>query len=653
MTTTAQRAGLATATATARPAARLPLRRACACGTHTPLGSECESCRKKKVQAKFAVGAANDAFEREADAVAEQVLRRTPVSATTPSPVAVRRHADRATDGADAPASVDAVLARNGAPLETGLRADMEARFGHDFSQVRTHTDAAAGRSAQEIGASAYTAGHHVVFGHGRYAPSTPGGRQLIAHELTHVLQQTPGVVRRTPGKAPAKAPAPKPLTAADAPKLDFQVAKNKPPCACLVFIHHDEQNARVIAKNLYEFCKYNFAIVNTGRASGSRPVKLPAHKDVVDPNALFPRSVAEACWKDDKPCRDTMAANAGKTDEKSVRDYVEAQFFIALRDCSNGFTLPIIGLHNNSLDDTASYHADRAKTTGAPDLTKIEGKTFDKSLAAGATSPSGALPYADFKTWAKTLSGVKEDATTTKLKGGPFQKGKTNIFIWCQAGDNTKCHIGNPKQPDNVVWVTNETDFNTLRGKPINVALQTQIEPGGDSETDLSSLFVTLADVVGQHYGKLDAASQTQIGIKLSVVQTLQANWAHLIASFAWDAASIVQTQLQQEMQQLAALVADRAKNTSEHSNLDRQRRFVNIETPPKELLGEAGLVDSLNAVRTTLAAVGLDCCDTKPAAGETESAAEKLEKAVRGAALKPKPKPKPKAGSKAKGKS
>ncbi|WP_386069614.1 DUF4157 domain-containing protein [Tahibacter sp. UC22_41] len=199
MTTTTQHA--TATTATAKPAARLPLRRTCACGTHTPLGGECAGCRKKKVQAKFAVGAANDAFEREADAVADRVMGDAAPGSTSPAPVAVQRAADRATDGADAPASVDAVLAHGGAPLDSMLRADMEARFGHDFSHVRTHTDAAAERSAQEIDAAAYTAGHHVVFGRGRYAPSTTGGRRLIAHELTHVLQQTPspgaGVVRR------------------------------------------------------------------------------------------------------------------------------------------------------------------------------------------------------------------------------------------------------------------------------------------------------------------------------------------------------------------------------------------------------------------------------------------------------------------------
>src|SRR5262249_20343241 len=75
----------------------------------------------------------------------------------------------------------------------------MEPRFGHDFSQVRVHADAKADASARAIGALAYTVGRDVVFRAGRYAPLTSAGRQLIAHELAHVLQQGGGelMVRR------------------------------------------------------------------------------------------------------------------------------------------------------------------------------------------------------------------------------------------------------------------------------------------------------------------------------------------------------------------------------------------------------------------------------------------------------------------------
>jgi hypothetical protein len=66
----------------------------------------------------------------------------------------------------------------------------METRFGHDFSQVRVHTDARAAESARAVNANAYTVGSNVVFGEGRYAPRSVAGRRLVAHELAHVVQQ-------------------------------------------------------------------------------------------------------------------------------------------------------------------------------------------------------------------------------------------------------------------------------------------------------------------------------------------------------------------------------------------------------------------------------------------------------------------------------
>jgi len=634
MTTTTQRA-TASPAANAAPA-RAPLRRTCACGTHTPLGGECDGCKKKKVQAKFAVGAANDAFEYEADRVADRVMRDAAAGGTSPAPVAVQRAADRATDGADAPASVDAVLARDGAPLAAGLRADMEARFGHDFSQVRTHTDPAAERSAQEIGAAAYTAGHHVVFGRGHYAPATQSGRRLIAHELTHVLQQTPGIVRRKP------APKAKAKTAADAPKLDFRAAKNSPPCACIVFIHHNEKNAGLIASLLHEFCKYNLAIVDP--ATNERHIDLIGTGDI-DPNELFPRDVAEACWDDDKPCEKFQTDNAGKTAKKDVIAVAQRQFFLAIKKCSKGFTLPIVGLHNNTVGDTTSYRDDIAKTSGGPDVSKIKGKTFDKSVKPGDKAPADTLPFDDFTTWVKTLSGVAENKTTKKLGGGPFGANKTNIFIWCNANDNTKCQIGDPEHPDNVVWVTNTADFDKLRGKPVNVALQTQVDPKGNSQTDLSSLFVFLSQIIGDHYDKIDVllATQTTEDIK-GIVDALS---ALLVSPPAGPDPELEQWRnLGRLILHTARLQLNRqgsAQSAAERKTKTEQLRFVNIESPhtsDEKGVGEADFrVKSLNRVRTTLAALGLDCCDTTAAPGQTDSPAKQLEDAVR-AGAKPKAK-------------
>src|SRR4029079_14425381 len=92
---------------------------------------------------------------------------------------------------AAAPASVEPVLAGSSMPLEQALRSDMEQRFGYEFSRVRVHSGAAAEQSAREVNAKAYTVGHDIVFGTGRFAPATHEGRRLIAHELTHVVQQS------------------------------------------------------------------------------------------------------------------------------------------------------------------------------------------------------------------------------------------------------------------------------------------------------------------------------------------------------------------------------------------------------------------------------------------------------------------------------
>jgi hypothetical protein len=98
---------------------------------------------------------------------------------------------------------VNEVLRSPGEPLDATTRAFFEPRFGHDFSNVRVHADSHAAASARAVGAAAYTIGSNIVFASGRYAPNTSTGRFLLAHELTHVVQQTP-VLSRQPANPPA-----------------------------------------------------------------------------------------------------------------------------------------------------------------------------------------------------------------------------------------------------------------------------------------------------------------------------------------------------------------------------------------------------------------------------------------------------------------
>jgi hypothetical protein len=130
-------------------------------------------------------------FEQEADRVADQVLATPAHFAVGGAAPRIQRFAGQVVGATStAPDSVDRVLAGSGRPLEPALRQDMERRFGHDFSQVRVHTDAGAAHSARSIQALAYTADNSIVFAAGRYSPETASGKRLLTHELAHVVQQ-------------------------------------------------------------------------------------------------------------------------------------------------------------------------------------------------------------------------------------------------------------------------------------------------------------------------------------------------------------------------------------------------------------------------------------------------------------------------------
>jgi hypothetical protein len=106
-----------------------------------------------------------------------------------------RAASDRSPVG-EVPGIVHDVLRSPGQPLDVNTRAFMEPRFGHDFSQVRVHSDEQAARSARAVNALAYTVGQDIVFGPGQYAPHARDGRHLIAHELMHTIQQAQSVGR-------------------------------------------------------------------------------------------------------------------------------------------------------------------------------------------------------------------------------------------------------------------------------------------------------------------------------------------------------------------------------------------------------------------------------------------------------------------------
>lgn len=143
-------------------ASRVPLQRKCACGGTPGAEGECEECRKKRLE------------------------RNT------------RNTGPAAANGNFAPPIVHEVLRSPGQPLDAATRSFMEPRFGHDFSKVRVHTDARSGQSAKAVRANAYTVGDQIVFADSLFDPQGASGRELLAHELAHVVQNEGGLSSAT-----------------------------------------------------------------------------------------------------------------------------------------------------------------------------------------------------------------------------------------------------------------------------------------------------------------------------------------------------------------------------------------------------------------------------------------------------------------------
>jgi hypothetical protein len=170
------------------------------------------------LQRKLTVGTVDDPFEREADATADRVMRM-------PEPSLVQRKCAECEEeeeqvqrkslatevtpfirakGEEGGVASDAVAARidssrgTGSPLPEETRSFMENRFGADFSAVRLHTDSDAAQLSKELNAHAFTVGNDVFFNSGKYSPESSDGKQVLAHELTHTLQQSSGIRRNT-----------------------------------------------------------------------------------------------------------------------------------------------------------------------------------------------------------------------------------------------------------------------------------------------------------------------------------------------------------------------------------------------------------------------------------------------------------------------
>lgn len=179
------------------------------------------------IRAKLSVGAPADPYEREADAVAERVMGMAspPTSSAGAETTSPHGHQPQRACACNSPSTGAGHCAEcggskndglqlqrdrpegndpsrdgsqhtsavSGRPLDPATRDFMESRFGHGFGDVHVHADTSAAESARAINARAYTVGSDITFGAGQYRPETESGKRLLAHELTHVLQQRAG----------------------------------------------------------------------------------------------------------------------------------------------------------------------------------------------------------------------------------------------------------------------------------------------------------------------------------------------------------------------------------------------------------------------------------------------------------------------------
>ena len=269
------------------------------------------------IQAKLEVGQPMDKYEQEADRVADavmkmpepQVQRQTEQEEDEEEKLQTKTIAEQITplvqkqigpdEGREDPIQTERASGRTpqvghsleaqihhlrggGQPLSAPTCAFFEPRFSYDFSQVRVHTDSKSVEAAGSVNAKAFTIGKDVVFGAGDYSPETLGGRQLLAHELTHVIQQQAG-----------------PLRIQRVTDSVVECNRNGAP-ACLLHLHGNETDALNVAERLY--CTHCLNLVHI-----NNPRRRFVHVDVTasgntftccaDPNRIFSDSAINSDW--------------------------------------------------------------------------------------------------------------------------------------------------------------------------------------------------------------------------------------------------------------------------------------------------------------------------------------------------------------------
>lgn len=597
--------------------------------------------RNQSVQAKLSIGKPNDPYEVEADAMADQVLNKLGssrnIQGNSSGPTGLQRkcsdcekeeevsenpevqlteHTKLQTKSEGTPNSVSPKLENQltkskggGRPLSSETQSDMGAAFEADFRNVRIHTNQDAIEMNEALNAHAFTQGNDIFFNRGKYDTNSSSGKHLLAHELTHVIQQNSLGNTLLQKDDKDKKAATKKKTASSGPKLKLIPSINGPAKACLIVVHNDEENSRKTAELMHKHCSYNLILLEPDYGKrrikvpgqGTKLVKQKGKKKKVrvpvthDPNALFPQEVAEKCLTSEKECKKFLVDKKDSTDKDEMLEYTQIQFFLTVKKGSKNFSIPVVALHNNSIDDTASYMKSKKDKSGFKG-TEIDKTTKDKGKAQ-----------------MKSLKDKLVEKFGGNTKKSLDQSGKTNIFRWCLSNDLVKCHIGLPEDPDKVVWVTNKSDFKKLKGKNINVVLESQETKSSSSESkgDLSTLFIILK--------KISEKTQSDIELQKKGLDTEVNNFKKMLKSIISTGFSdlfklpveIIRI-IKKSFEILFGLLQIGLKQLGA---LDQSKlRYINIETPVDKIkdLSDKGRKDNYEYIAETLKAAGLHHCDT-----------------------------------------
>ena len=289
------------------------------------------------------------------------------------APIRVQRAGGEGTGTMQAaPPSVERTLASGGRPLEPAVRRGMEQRFGHDFFDVRVHTGSLAHASARDIGAQAYTSGADIVFAAGKYSPGTQEGQRLLAHELTHVLQQSGGVVRCAPDAKALKEFDERAKKLKEHPVYKKQKADEKQLVAEILTIIRTRDDALAQMSQLE-------LLFNTPEA------KAEEHAEAVDieigaAEKANTERLTKKTSKAPKHTGDEEAVSAAKSRTFSKRKGRDGSFFqIDARDVSD--VALIVQVHLTATKKTKDNTDAIAKITGLEDAIEKHIATWGYSL--------------------------------------------------------------------------------------------------------------------------------------------------------------------------------------------------------------------------------------------------------------------------------